>query len=676
MSDPLLQPLQINKLTVRNRIVETAHCPSYAEDGMPKERYQLYHEEKAKGGIGLVMFGGSSCVGPDSPSVFGQLNVGVDDVIPWLTQFSDRIHQHDCGIICQISHLGRRTTWNVADWLPVVGASRVREPAHRGFPKVMDKADIARVRGYYVKAALRCKEGGLDGVEIMQNGHLPGQFLAPDTNLRTDEYGGSLENRGRFIREIFDAVREAVGPDFIVGSRVDMDSAQPGGLEPSEALEHLKAVEGMEVLDYLNLYMGRADTEWLLATYQVPSMFQKLAPFLQAAGAFKQQLTLPILHATRIADLATARFAVEEGLLDLVGMTRAHIADPHLVNKLKSGNEHRIRTCVGAGYCIDRIYGEGEALCIQNVATGREKTIPHLTEKSSKPGRKVVVVGGGPAGLEAARVSAERGHNVVLFEASAELGGQVRIAAKADVRKDIVGIADWLASEVELLGVDIRWNTMADTEMILAESPDIVYIATGGVPDTDLVPGGEHCISTWDVLTGSVRLEGTVLMYDDLGQHQAASTVNFMSDRGIEVELVTPDRHACAEMGGTNYPMYTAKFHEAGVTITPDFRLTRIERTDAGLKASFVSDSGGAQAQRLADHIVVEHGTLPLEEVYLSLRTHSNNDGVTDYDALLAEQPQPEVGSQGFSLFRVGDCVASRNIHAAILDSRRIAQHL
>jgi len=279
MSDPLLEPLMINRLRVRNRIVGTAHCPSYAEDGMPKERYQLYHEEKAKGGTGLVMFGGSSCVGPDSPSVFGQLNVGTDEIIPYLRQFSERIHQHDCGIVCQISHLGRRTTWNVADWLPIVGASRVREPAHRGFPKVMDKADIERVQGYYVKAALRCQEGGLDGVEIMQNGHLPGQFLSPDTNLRTDEYGGSLENRGRFIREVFAKVRDAVGPDFVVGSRVDMDSTAPDGLQPSEALEHLQTVEGMGVLDYLNLYMGRADTEWLLATYQVPSMFQKLAPF-------------------------------------------------------------------------------------------------------------------------------------------------------------------------------------------------------------------------------------------------------------------------------------------------------------------------------------------------------------------------------------------------------------
>lgn len=266
-SDPLLSAFRLKNLTLRNRIVGTAHAPSYTEDGMPKERYQLYHEEKAKGGIGLTMFGGSSTVGPDSPSVFGQINVGTDEVIPWFQQFSERVHAHDCPLMCQISHLGRRTTWNVADWLPVVAPSRVREPSHRGFPKEMDKADITRIIGYYADAARRCREGGLDGVEILFVGHLPGQFLAPDLNLRTDEYGGSLANRARFALEVCAAVRKAVGDDFVISARVDMDNRIEGGLGPEEALEVLKLLEAEGHVDLLNLYMGRVDTEFMLATY-------------------------------------------------------------------------------------------------------------------------------------------------------------------------------------------------------------------------------------------------------------------------------------------------------------------------------------------------------------------------------------------------------------------------
>lgn len=685
--DPLLEPYRIAGMKLKNRIVSTPHAPALTEHGMPKERYRLYHLEKAKGGIAMTMIGGSSCVSLDSPSVFGQIDLSTDKVLPWFTKLSDQIHKEDCKIICQISHLGRRTTWNDGHWLPIIAPSRVREPAHRGFPKEMDQHDIKRVISDYVLAAKRCRDSGLDGIEILQNGHLPGQFLSPDTNFRSDRYGGTFLNRLRFVRQLYDKLREELGDSIVIGARVEMDSKLQEGLQPDEALEALKIIELDGTIDYFNVNIGRSDTEFMLANYSVPAMFQKLSPWLQLAGYFKSELSLPIIHATRISDLATARYAIKENLLDLVGMTRAHIADPHLVKKMLEGNENRIRPCVGAGYCIDRIYGEGEMLCLHNVATTREKTVPHLITKAKKR-FKTIVVGGGPAGLEASRVCAERGHEVVLLEAAAELGGQVKIASMASIRKDLIGIVSWLEAEIKHLKVDIRTQCFADIGYIKKENPDIVIIATGGLPDLEYIKGLKNCLSTWDVLSGQALMGNsnsfeetsfpTVLVYDDHGQHQAASTITEIVKRGYKVELVTPDRHMTAEMGASNFPMYMKNFKDNNVKITPDYRLRSVNQSGNKLKAAFLSDYGGHSIEKYVDHVVVEHGTLPLDDLYQELRIFSINNGVTDINALIKNQRQPfkQNDTLTFKLYAIGDAVASRNIHAAILDARRLCQNL
>ncbi len=295
--------------------------------------------------------------------------------------------------------------------------------------------------------------------------------------------------------------------------------------------------------------------------------------------------------------------------------------------------------------------------------------------RSGAAPRKAVVIGGGPAGLEAARVLSERGHRVVLFEAAAELGGQVTIAARANWRRDLIGIVDWFRTQLDRLRVDVRWNTLADADDVMAEEPDIVIVATGGIPDSDLVPGGDLCLSTWDVLSGG-EISGSVLVYDDNGQHQGPSCADYLSDRpGVDVEIVTPDRAVAIEMGALNYPIFLQHFYAKGVKMTPDHRLTSVIRENNRLHAEFSNEFGQRGIHRVVDHVVVEHGTLPADELYWSLRDRAANEGVTDYTALLAGREQLSA-TGGFALFRVGDAVSSRNIHAAIYDSLRLCKDL
>ena len=670
-NDPLFQPLKIKHLTLKNRIMSTSHAISYGENGMPTERYQRYHEEKARGGIGLTMFGGSSVVAPDSPSVFGQLDVGRDEIIPYFRQFAERVQRHGSALMCQITHMGRRTSAQAGDWLPIVAPSAVREPLHRGIPKEMDRHDIARIVKAYGAGARRCKEGGLDGCEVIASGHLLDQFWSPAVNKRTDEFGGSLANRMRFGMMVFEEIRRQVGDDFLVGVRMTMSEGFEGGMSEEECLEIAKTHTDSGLLDFLNLVQGRIDTEAGLATY-MPGMAIPLGPYLEAAGRFKRAVSLPVFHATRIADIATARHAIREGHLDMVAMTRAHIADPHIAAKIARGEENRIRPCVGATYCSDH------RLCIHNPATGREDSMPHVIAKSEGARKKIVVVGGGPGGLEAARVSAERGHDVVLFEAAAELGGQVLLAARGGWRRDIIGIVDWRVAELEHLGIRVVMNCLAGDDTVAAETPDVVIVATGGLPDLEWLEGHDRCHSVWDVLGGSVQLSGDVLLYDGVNRNQGASCAAHLADKDLKLEMVTRDHMSAQQAGYLNIPFYLRDFYRAGVVMTPDRRLSGVEWMNGKLRAVLVNEYSDQEEERIVDHVIVEHGTKPLDGLYHDLRGGSRNDGVTDIDALLAGRPQPEdLNPDGaYQLFRIGDAVASRDIHGAIFDALRLCKDL
>ena len=626
-TDPLLQPYRLKHLTLRNRIMSTAHEPAYSEGGLPKERYRLYHVEKAKGGIALTMTAGSAIVSRDSPAAFGNLHAYKDEIVPWLRELSDACHEHGTAVMMQITHLGRRTNWNKADWLPVLAPSPIREPAHRSFPKTAEDWDIERIVREYATAAERMQAGGLDGIEIEAYGHLLDGFWSPATNTREDEYNGSLDNRLRFTWRVLDAIRDRVGPDFIVGLRMVADEDWDKGLSREDGVEIARRLIASGQVDFLNLIRGHIDTDAALSKV-IPVQGMAASPHLDFCGEVRAETRFPILHAARIADVATARHAIAEGKLDMVGMTRAHIADPHIVRKIAEGREDEIRPCVGATYCLDRIYEGHEALCIHNPATGRERSMPHVITRTEGPARKVVVVGAGPAGLEAARVSAERGHAVTLFEAADRPGGQVRLAARLPRRRELIGI----------------------------------------------VEGADLVASSWDILSGDVKPAGRVLVYDDNASHPGLMAAEAIADAGCELELVTPERFFAADIGGLNHVPYAAAFDRHGVRITINKRVLGVRRSGNGLVATLGSDYSDRLDEREADLVVVEHGTLPLDELYFEMKPQSRNLGEVDYDALTGVTPQAvDRNPDGrFQLFRIGDAVASRNVHAAIYDALRL----
>jgi 2,4-dienoyl-CoA reductase-like NADH-dependent reductase (Old Yellow Enzyme family) len=673
----LFEPFRLKHLTLRNRVMSTAHAPAYAENGRPTERYRRYHEEKAKGGLALTMFGGASTVAADSPPSFGQLDLTRDEIVGDLMEFAERIHAHGTALMCQLSHAGRRSRWADGAWLPTIAPSARREPVHRSFPKVMEDHDFRRVTEAYGAAAVRCEAGGLDGIELLVAGHLIGQFLSPLANVRTDDYGGAIENRARFCLDVLAGIRRRVGKNFLVGIRFTADEMVEGGLREEEAMAFARIVAESGLADFLNVNGGNNWTNAGLG-YAIPNMAFPMAPHLRLAGVIRRETRLPVFHAGRIADLSTADQAVRQGMVDMVGMTRAHIADPHLLRKLAAGEEERIRPCVGANYCIDRIYVGGDALCLHNAATGRETLLDHEIAPAGGPRRKIVVVGAGPAGLEAARVAARRGHEVVLFEAGPSPGGQLVIAAKAGWRRDLGAIVAWLAAEAERCGAEIRCNSYAEADDVLAEAPDVVIVATGGLPNTLDVPGAELAVNAWDLLTGAVSTGTNVLVYDDNGQHQGPSLAEFLLSCGAAVELVSPDRHVASDLGSTNAAVHLRNLYRAGATLTADRRLAGIARTGNRLSATLRNEYSDTIETRSVDQVVIEHGTVPLDELYWQLRPDSSNLGELDHDAFVAVRPQRLVRNAAgrYQLFRIGDAVASRNVHAAVYDALRLCSPL
>jgi len=644
----LFSPIRIGHAEAKNRIVSTPHGAAFGEKGNITERYIRYHEEKARGGCGVVMMFGSSSIHPTSINDWGEVNNWDDSVIPQFRAMSEAIHRHGALCLSQISHRGRRGhSWYSGT--PLWAPSDTREERHREWPHVMTKTEIREVIDAWAAAAVRLKKGGYDGADIpLYGGHLLENFISPLANTRTDEYGGSLDNRLRLPTEVLRALREAVGRDFIIGLRHSGDHFVEGGLTREELLEIARRLDALGIADYW--MVSGSNTETLRFEAAVtPSHYHPRGVFNDLAALTKTVVRVPVIVAGRIVTAEQAEAALAAGVCDLVGMTRALIADPEMPTKVRAGRLDDVRVCVGAAEgCIGRLR-QGKAItCIQNPAIGREAELMQIHPAAKR--RRVVVVGGGVAGLEAARVAALRGHQTILLEAGAAVGGQVLAVARAPRREEYASIVTWLAGQAKKAGVEVRLNTPASAADVLALKPDAVVLATGASQRVPDIPGVKlaHVASTVDVLLGHVAPGRRVVVVDEEGYFAAPTTADFLADRRAQVTIVSRYFMVGEDIDeGTRSDLY-ARLFARGVTLTPMTRAVEIVPQGVRTRHTF----SNAETVVEADSVVLAFGGKAHDPLSRELEGH-----VADLKV-------------------IGDAYSPRRVHDAILDGTRVARAL
>jgi len=649
----LFSPQKLGRHTLKNRICMSAHADSLGELGLPTERAIRYYEARARGGAGLLMCFGSASVDPNSSArVWNGVELFDDRVIPSLSVFADTMHKYGVPCVAQITHKGRRGHSEGNDFRPLYGPSPVREPNHRETPHELDRKTIAEIVRAFADAAFRLKQGGFDGCEVMASAcHLIDQFWTPRANRRTDEFGGDLAGRMRFGIEVLRAIRERVGPDFVIGIRMTGDEMLEGGLDAGAAQEIARRLDALGILDYFNIVGASCET-YGTESLTVPDMSFPLALFTGLAASIKTVVGVPVIASGRINDPAIAERVLRDGQADLCVMTRALISDPDLPTKAREGRLEDIRRCFAYNSgCIDRIYTGKGISCVQNAVVGREREWSELPP-AERP-LKVVVVGGGPAGLECARVARLRGHSVVLFEKNQELGGQTLIAKRAPARQDFDGACRYTSRQCEKLGVDIRLGAEADAETVLRESPDVVVLATGARALKPDIPGidiqGVHGVSAWDVLAGKEPSGSRVLVIDEEYGFQATSVAEFLLDRGKRVAMVTSERTIGSFLGATTAPPVFERLFTKGVTLHCHLSVVRLELDRAIARNVW---SGREEALSPFDAFVYAYG----------------GEAVSGLEASLAGRvPKVEL---------VGDCFAPRTLQHAILEGHKVARAL
>lgn len=625
-------------MTLRNRVVLSPHTTGFAAPGgYLTEREAAYQAARARGGVALTVLG-TNIVHRSSTLDYGVLGNLDDSYIAGYQLVSEAVHQHGAKIFAQLNHQG--STAVRRDTPPYLSApSPFSSYVHNQVPQEMDRALILEIVDAFGAAAERCQRGGLDGVLIhAAHGYLLNQFLSPLTNHRADEYGGSLENRMRALMQVLQSVRDATGPAYPIGVRLSVDEYVPGGLTLKDSVEIAKQLDASPLVDYLDISTG-VGYDWYSEAKHYPGMQFPPLTWVELAAEIKRAVNIPVSCAGRIRTPAEAEQLLHDGALDLVQMARALIADPEWVNKARDNRTAEIRPCmyISSG-CLGRLHRGQGISCVQNPTVGREREFQNIPRAASS--KRVLVVGGGPAGMQAAVTAAERGHNVILFERTAQLGGQARIAAQAPGRSEILNAILFLERELKRNNVEVRLNREARTETLLQENPDVVIIATGAEAAWIQIEHADKArmFSARDILQHHLILRGRIVVVDGLGRIAAANAAQFLAQRGCNVFITSRSYAIGANIDSTTRPVIEAALRESQVTRLPGQAVVSFEKDRVTLRDCF---SGAASHLSEISALVYDMGGRA-------------ND--TLYHQLVA---------LGVNVVRIGDCVAPRDMEDA-----------
>jgi mycofactocin system FadH/OYE family oxidoreductase 2 len=639
----LWSPLRIGPVTVRNRIVFSAHLTNYAtQDGKPSEQHAAYYEARAAGGAGLIVTEEHSTHPTDWP--YEKLIHGFHrDVIPGYRRITEAVHRHRVPIFAQINHNGGQAS-SMYTRRPVWAPSAVADPLFREVPKAVDEAEIAEIVAGYARVAEHCAEGGFDGIELQcSHSSIVRGFLSPATNLRTDRYGGSLENRARLLLELVGAVRRVIGSGLALGVRICGDELIEGGTTIDEAVRVAEMVEASGHADYINTSIGVATASLFMieASMHIPPGYALFIP-----SAIRKAVDLPVVGVGRFKDPLQAERALAEGHCDLVGVVRGQIADADFAAKARAGAAEEIRLCLSCNQeCVGRMGLNRWLGCIENPRTGRESQHPAMPEHAARP-KQVMVVGAGPAGLQAAIAAARGGHRVTVYEKEDAAGGQVRLAASVPNRAELGDIVRNQLAECRRLGVTVEYGVGVWPGLVEERRPDHVIVATGAEPARPWwVPGdAANVVDVQEVLAGSAEPFGSVLVVDEIGFHHATSVAELLADRGCQVEVVTNGMVVGQDLG------ITLDMEGWWMRATAKSIVQSTDLVPMGMEGSTVNllhHPTGQMQQRTPDWVVLAVPANPVEWLYLDLKAN------------------------GVSVERVGDCVAPRRAHAAVIEGER-----